>query len=170
MDCAGDYISLNGAFQAAVIKGNVMIPIDVAPLGFGVKLRGTSETIVADNHFGPSLTPARTENDTQSSPATPVNVHMVRNTFERFGGFASTLTGSNIVRAYNINIATSEAFEISGGVLQIPIGHKWVVVDTESGAATDDLDTINGADRGDVVTFTGASSLRESPSRTARGI
>lgn len=65
-------------------------------------------------------------------------------------------------RAYMLKFVThgsSVLHTISGGA--ITAGNGFVAVDTEGGAATDDLDTINGGQSGDEIILRTASSARD---------
>jgi hypothetical protein len=58
---------------------------------------------------------------------------------------------------------------IVGGVLTIPAGFGRIPVDTEGLASTDDVDTINGGNDGDIVVFTASNTTRDIVFRNATG-
>jgi len=67
-------------------------------------------------------------------------------------------------RSFGSPVSTS----ISGGVLNLSPG-KWYKVDTEGGAATDNIDTINGLSAGDSVWLSCVSDSRTPTVRTGQG-
>lgn len=70
--------------------------------------------------------------------------------------------GNNFAACTNPNIYSSQTLTIAAGVITLPHGaNMFVVIDTEGGAATDDLDTINGGVPGQVITLQQVSSARD---------
>lgn len=156
-DCSGDFIRLNGDFRNPIIRGNNCLAI-AATTGYGVRLMGTIRAIITKNSFN-GMTPVRTENDTQSVPVAPLNPRMIENDWDHTTSFLSSIAGTQIVRQDNVQ-AGNPSVTIVAGVITVPAGVRNITVDTEAFAASDDLDTINGGDSGDIVVFKAASSTR----------
>lgn len=70
--------------------------------------------------------------------------------------------GNNCADATNPGAGISSTLTIAAGVITLPHGGNMLVtIDTESAAATDDLDTINGGVLGQMITLTQANSARD---------
>jgi hypothetical protein len=90
------------------------------------------------------------------------------------GGIDAAVTiGGNLSADGNIkangffNLGTVNAQTISGGVITVTGGR--CVVDTQGGAATDDLDTINGGADGDLLVIYTANSGRDVTAKDGTG-
>jgi len=59
-----------------------------------------------------------------------------------------------------INLGPSVELTIASGVVTIPAGGTRFTIDTESDAASDDVDTISGGNDGDVITLFAAHTDR----------
>ncbi len=69
-------------------------------------------------------------------------------------------TGTLIKGNLGADDNTVKDYDVLAGTITLERGVKGVVIDTESAAATDDLDTINGGDTYDELIITGASVSR----------
>lgn len=154
---AADAIRIEGEFEGAVVRGNSIIASS-APTGYGVRLMGTNKTRIVRNTFD-GVTPVRLENDTQGSPASPRNPILVSNDWDYSASFLSSASGSQVVLQDNIEVGDS-SLVIASGVITVPAGVRMIYVDTESSAASDDLDTISGGATGDLIVIRAVSSSR----------
>ncbi len=152
-----DGVRLDGEFLRAKISENNFIR-DSAPAGYGVRLMGTNKTRVTGNSFV-NMTPVRLEVDNQSVPASPRNPLIINNDWDHTTGFLSSTAGTFIVNQDNIENGDTSV-TIATGVITVPAGVRYILVDTESAAASDDLDTINGGNTGDFIILKAASDAR----------
>jgi len=79
-------------------------------------------------------------------------------------GGASTLTGAvacsdDLTVAKFVKVTKSSAVNIASGAITATC--SWMQIDTESSAATDDLDTINGGEAGAIIILRTTSSSRD---------
>lgn len=81
--------------------------------------------------------------------------------FKEYGG---GLTYSDVrfirIDLFNLLRTTPRSLTVAAGVITVPSAdiEPNFLVSTEGGAATDDLDTINGGEEGQIISFTGATS------------
>lgn len=154
----GDGIKVSGEFIRPRI-GNNYVLCDTPPTGYGVRLCGTLKAFVVGNTFI-GMVPARCQPDGQGVPAVTRNPLFAGNVWDHSTAFLSNDSGTQIQRRDNTQIGDVDLV-IASGVIAIPTGARFITVDTQSSASTDDLDTINGGDRGDQVTFYAASAARD---------
>ena len=152
-----DGLRLNGEFVNARIAGNSFYRA-TAPAGYGIRLQGTNKTAILNNSFV-NMVPIRLENDTQSVPASPRNPILFNNQWDHTTGFVSANSGTNVAQGNNVEHG-STALTIASGVITAPSGVKFITVDTEGAAASDDLDTISGGGAGDTLLIKAASDAR----------
>ncbi len=65
-----------------------------------------------------------------------------------------------IVSNRRINTGISQPITISGGIIGLGTNFSYFTVDTQAAAASDDLDTINGGNEGDLIFLRAASAAR----------
>jgi len=160
VSAAGDFVNLDGEFEDAVISDNLFDDPANTSTGYGVRLQGTTRSIVTGNH-STNITLTRLENDTQSVPEACSYAQVLRNTYTGSGGPTSASGASNTNSIGNIRADAELSYVIAAGVITLSIGQSFVRVDTEGSAATDDLDTINGGNLGDLVAFYSLSDSRD---------
>ena len=157
-DVIRDCIRLEGNFDAPLIQANYMVN-GGSQVGFGINIFGTTRARIEGNTFI-DMVPVRLQDSTNTPPITPDNPLIVNNNWDRANTLlVSQITGTNVVRKNNVQNGSITPV-IASGVIFAPAGVPQVIVDTEGAAASDDLDTINGGDFGDITTFTCASSFR----------
>jgi hypothetical protein len=156
---SGDSVFLDGGFVGAVVQNNVFQDYEQSTTGFGVRLGGTDKTLISSNTFS-SLTPVQAQASTHSAPQTTNYTVMANNMFDHTTGlFGGTFT--NYIVKGNIKIADSPFVTIDSGVIAVPMGAPFIIVNTEASAATDDLDTINGGMIGDLIILQTISDARD---------
>jgi parallel beta-helix repeat protein len=156
-DVAGDSVRFDGAFYSPAVINNYFRNTNVG-VGYAVNLRGTNRAQVTGNYIQ-NIVPLRLENDTQSIPVAPSLPVAVNNTWDHTTAFASVAHGTTQILQNNVEVG-SPRLTISAGAVTVPAGVKQVFVDTETLAASDDLDTISGAFTGDIVILSPASGAR----------
>lgn len=66
----------------------------------------------------------------------------------------------DIVSNRRINTGVGQPITIASGVITIGANYSYFVIDTEAAAASDDLDTISGANEGDLIFIKAANAAR----------
>ncbi|MBX4215920.1 hypothetical protein KW797_03150 [Candidatus Parcubacteria bacterium] len=66
----------------------------------------------------------------------------------------------DVISNRRINAGRKQPLAIAGGIVTIGINFSYLSIDTEGGAASDDLDTIAGGNEGDVLFVEAADSAR----------
>jgi hypothetical protein len=157
-DVIRDCIRIEGNFQAPSINGNYMLNTG-SQTGFGINIFGTVKARIDSNTFI-DMVPVRLQNSTNTPAITPDNPLIINNNWDRTSTLlVSQINGTNVVRKNNVQNGSITPV-IASGVIFAPAGAPHIIVDTEALSASDDLDTINGGDFGDITTFTCASSVR----------
>jgi hypothetical protein len=67
---------------------------------------------------------------------------------------------NEIINNRRLNIGPKQPKTIASGVVEISGNFSYFSIDTESAAASDDLDTINGGNEGDVIFVEAANAAR----------
>jgi hypothetical protein len=155
---AGDSIFLNGEFVGSVIESNICDDYETNTLGVGVRLGGTLKTSIKNNFFY-SLLPITNQDSTHTVPRQVRSVIIIDNIYDHITGLFGGTQNEFIVRG-NVKINANPTVSIISGEITVAAGSQYVIVDTESLAASDDLDTINAVNTGDIVVFRSASSFR----------
>lgn len=65
-----------------------------------------------------------------------------------------------ITRNRRINTGTAQPFTIASGIVTIGTNYSYFSIDTQSAAASDDLDTISGGNEGDLIFIKAGSAAR----------
>lgn len=66
----------------------------------------------------------------------------------------------DIIQDRKINTGTAQPLTIAGGAIGISNSYSYYAVDTESAAASDDLDTISNGNEGDLIFIRAANAAR----------
>ena len=156
---AGNYIDIDGEFVGAKISNNYFEDYNTATVGVGIQLHGTNKTQITENSFG-SLLPVKVGNSSHSTPLATRFLIATNNIFDHTTGFLSG-SPSNFIFKNNIKITSSPEVTISSGVITIPAGVAFISIHTENNESSDNLDTINGGNTGDVVVFRAASNSND---------
>jgi hypothetical protein len=153
-------IYLSGTFYGAVIQNNKISTSDDSTANQGIYLLGGQGTVVKDNVLDKTAGIRLATEPTTSDVPDGVSIRNNVCTNLR-SGFAAVaiVNGTNVNQFGNIGSPASTLTIASGAVTASEAYHT---VDTESAAASDDLDTINGGAslRGQIVVFRAASSAR----------
>ena len=65
-----------------------------------------------------------------------------------------------ITRNRRINTGTAQPFTIASGIVTIGTNYSYFSIDTQSAAASDDLDTISGGNEGDLIFIKATNAAR----------